>query len=117
MKPKTIYLSLCVIGTVLPCAQFLPFLQEHGLDVQLFVDQMFANPVSGFFALDVIVSSVVLWVLVAVEGKRVKARHLWAPIVANLAVGVSLGLPLFLYMRENALESAQVRGSRCRLAS
>jgi hypothetical protein len=41
----------------------------------------------------------------------VKARHLWAPIAANLAVGVSLGLPLFLYMRENALQSAQVPGT------
>jgi hypothetical protein len=48
-------------------------------------------------------------VFVAVEGTRVKARHLWAPIVANLAVGVSLGLPLFLFMRENALKSPQVR--------
>jgi hypothetical protein len=111
MQPKTIYLALAVLGTVLPCAQFFPFLQEHGLDVPLFVDQMFASPVSGFFALDVVVSSIVLWVLVAVEGNRVKARHLWAPIVANLAVGVSLGLPMFLYMRENALESAQVRGT------
>ena len=110
MTPKAIYLFLCIVGTVLPCAQFLPFLQEHGLDMRLFVDQMFANPVSGFFALDVVVSSVVLWVLVAVEGRRVKARYLWAPIAANLAVGVSLGLPLFLYMRENALQSAQVPG-------
>lgn len=31
-------------------------------------------------------------------------KHLWAPIAANLAVGVSLGLPLFLYMREQRLE-------------
>jgi hypothetical protein len=69
---------------------------------------MFANPVSGFFALDVIVSSLVLWVLVAVEGRRAGVKHLWAPIVANLAVGVSLGLPLFLYLRETALKSVQV---------
>jgi len=27
-------------------------------------------------------------------------RHLWVYILCNLAVGVSLGLPLFLYMRE-----------------
>jgi hypothetical protein len=108
MRPKTIYLWLAVLGTVLPCWQFLPFVLENGLDIQLFVAQMFANPVSGFFALDVIVSSLVLWVLVAVEGRRAGVNHLWAPVAANLAVGVSLGLPLFLYMRERALESAQV---------
>ena len=108
MTPKTLYLVLAVLGTVLPCWQFLPFLQENGLDLRLFVAQMFANPVSGFFALDVVVSSLVLWVLVAVEGRRAGVKHLWAPIVANLAVGVSLGLPMFLYLRETALESAQV---------
>jgi len=104
MKPKTLYLGLCVVGTALPCWQFIPFLREHGLDARLFLEQLFANPVSGFVGMDVLVSSVVLWLLVAVEGKRARMKHLWAPVVANLAVGVSLGLPLFLYLREITLE-------------
>jgi uncharacterized protein DUF2834 len=108
MRPKTVYMLLGVLGTVLPYWQFFPFLGQHGLDLELFVAQMFANPVSGFFALDVVVSSLVLWVLVAVEGRRARMTHLWAPLAANLGVGVSLGLPLFLYLRERALESAQV---------
>lgn len=107
MKPKYLYLGLCVLGTVLPCWQFLPFLRDHGLDLPLFVEQLFANRVSGFFAMDVLVSSLVLWVLVAVEGRRAGVPHLWAPIVANLAVGVSLGLPLFLYMRERRVEGVR----------
>jgi len=65
---------------------------------------MFSNPVGGFFGMDVTVSSLVLWVLVFVEGKRASMKRLWAPIAANLAVGVSLGLPLFLYMRESRLD-------------
>ncbi len=104
MKPKTLYLGLCVFGTALPLWQFIPFLRQNGLDVRLFFEQLFANPVSGFFGWDVLVSSVVLWVLVAVEGRRAGVKHLWAPIAANLAVGVSLGLPLFLYLRESSLE-------------
>ena len=27
MRPKGIYLALCAIGTILPVAQFLPFLE------------------------------------------------------------------------------------------
>jgi hypothetical protein len=104
MKPKNLYLALCVAGTVLPYSQFVPFLREHGLDLRLFIEQLFANRISGFFGLDVLVSSVVLWVLVIAEGRRAGVRNLWAPIAANLAVGVSLGLPLFLYMREKRLE-------------
>lgn len=104
MKPKSVYLALCVLGTVLPFSQFLPFLREHGLDLRLFFEQLFANRISAFFALDVIVSALVLWVLVLVEGRRAGVRHLWAPIAASLAVGVSLGLPLFLYQRERRVE-------------
>jgi hypothetical protein len=102
MNPKTLYLILCVAGTALPLWQFLPFLRDHGLDLPLFFEQLFASPVSGFFGLDVIVSSVVLWVFVAVDGRRSGVKHLWAPIVANVLVGVSAGLPLFLYMRERS---------------
>ena len=104
MKPKTIYLCSCVLGTIVPYWQLLPFLREHGLDVPLMITQLFSAPVSAFFGADVIVSSVVLWVFVAVDGRRTRVRHLWAPVVANLAVGVSLGLPMFLYLRERASE-------------
>ena len=104
MKPRTLYLVLCVVGTVLPYSQLIPFLSANGLDIPLLVEQMFANRIAGFFGLDVIVSSIVLWVFVFNEGRRSGVKHLWAPIVANLAVGVSLGLPLFLYMREIRFE-------------
>jgi hypothetical protein len=100
MRPKHLYLGLCLAGTILPLAAFLPFLRTHGLDARAFLDQLFGTPVSGFFGWDVIVSSVVLWAFVVVEGRRLAMSRLWAPIAANLLVGVSLGLPLFLYMRE-----------------
>jgi hypothetical protein len=106
MRPKSLYLGLCIVGTVLPYTQLIPFVREHGLDLGLFFEQLFANRIGGFFGMDVIVSSVALWVLVFVEGRRARVKHLWLPIAANLLVGVSLGLPLFLYMREVRLEAS-----------
>jgi hypothetical protein len=103
VKAKTLYLWLCVLGTVLPYSQFIPFLRDHGFDFRVFVEQLFANRISAFFGIDVILSAVALWVFVRVEGRRVGISHVWAPIVASLLVGVSLGLPLFLYMREGQL--------------
>ena len=100
MRLRTLYVGLAVLGTALPYSAFLPFLWEHGLDVRLFVDQLFASRISAFFGWDVIVSSMVLWCFVITEGRRLGLKHLWLPIAGNLAVGVSLGLPLFLYMRE-----------------
>jgi|SRR6185312_2547883 Protein of unknown function (DUF2834). len=106
MRPKHVYLSLCVLGLLLPYSQFLPFLREHGLDLRLIGEQLFANRISSFFGLDVIVSSVVLWIFVRVEGRRLAMRRRWLPLVALLTVGVSLALPLFLYLREARQEVA-----------
>lgn len=101
---KVIYFLFCILGTVLPYSQFLPFLIEHGLDIQLFLEQLFANKISGFFGIDLIASSLTLWVFVFWEGTRLKMQNLWIYIAANLLVGVSLGLPLFLLMRQYQLE-------------
>jgi Protein of unknown function DUF2834 len=108
MKAKQIvYLILCAGGTILPYSQIIPFLRDHGLDMSAFGQQLFANRVSAFFGLDVIVSSLVLWIFVYLEGTRLRMRHLWVYVASNLLVGVSLGLPLFLLMRQSKLEPSQ----------
>lgn len=98
------YLILCMVGTILPYSQFVPFLAEHGLNLQLFFEQLFVNHVSSFFGMDLIVSSLVFWVFVFWEGSRLGMKNLWVYVVSNLLVGVSLGLPLFLLMRQRQLE-------------
>jgi hypothetical protein len=106
MNRKNLYILLCVLGFALPYSQFLPWVMEHGLDMALFVRQLFANRIGGFFGMDVLVSAVTLIGFVRGEGSRLKMRGLWLPIVSVLLVGVSLGLPLFLYLRERELEKA-----------
>lgn len=107
MSPKHLYLGLCLLGTILPWTAFIQFLRAHGPDATAFVEQLFGTPVGAFFGWDVIVSSVVLWAFVFFEGRRLGMRWLWAPIAANLVVGVSLGLPLFLFMREMQREESR----------
>lgn len=104
MKPKTIYLALCLVGFAAPYAEFLPWLGEHGLNLRLFVQLLFANRVSAFFGLDVVVSAIVLLRFAAVESARLRIPNRWLVLLATLLVGVSLGLPLFLYLRERRLE-------------
>ncbi len=107
MNRKNIYLFLCVLGVVLPYSQFIPWVMENGLHIGLLFRQLFANRIGGFFGLDVLVSSAVLLVFIRVEGRRLALRFRWMPIVGLCAVGVSLGLPLFLYLRECALDGAK----------
>jgi hypothetical protein len=98
------YLILCILGIALPYSQFIPFLLEHGLSFEQFFEQLFTNRISAFFGMDVVVSSLVLWTFVWVEGSRLKMKNLWVYIASNLLVGVSLALPLFLLMRQRKLE-------------
>ena len=98
MTSKRLYLLLCAVGTVLPYWQFAPWIAQHGLNLRLLVQNLFANRVSSFFALDVVVSALVVFVFA--YGERRRVRLWWTPIVAVLGVGVSLGLPLLLYLRE-----------------
>ena len=104
MNRKTAYLLLGVLGIALPYSQFLPWVLEHGLDLGLFMRELFANRIGGFFGMDVLVSALTLAFLVFTEGRERKVRALWLPIAAVLTVGVSLGLPLFLYLREREAE-------------
>jgi len=98
------YLVLCFVGAALPYWQFVPWVMQHGLNLPLFVHELFANRISAFFGMDVLVSALVLIVFMRVESARLDIRERWLPVLVLLTVGVSLGLPLFLYLRESRLD-------------
>ena len=100
VKPKTMYLVLCIVGVVLPYWQFLPWLAAGGMNFPLFFHLLFANRISAFFGMDVVVSAVALMVFVRMDKPRLTGVSRWLPLIAVLTVGVSLALPLFLYLRD-----------------
>jgi Protein of unknown function DUF2834 len=104
MKARHVYLILSVLGFVIPYSQFVPWVFEHGLNFGLFFRELFANRISAFFAVDVIVSAIVLIWFIQSEGKRLRLRLLWLPTVGTLIVGVSFGFPLFLFLRQVTLD-------------
>jgi Terpene cyclase DEP1 len=70
MKPKAIYLLLCFVGVLLPYWQFVPWVLEHGMNLPLFVRELFVNRISAFFGMDVLVSAVVLVAFMRIESGR-----------------------------------------------
>lgn len=105
-RAQWLYFASAALGAALPLSQLAPFLAAHGPDARLFSEQLFASHVSAFFAADVLVSSLALWVFVFAEGRGRGMRNLWLYVACNLAVGVSLALPLFLLFRERHLARA-----------
>jgi hypothetical protein len=108
---RRLYLVLAVIGFVLPYYFFVSFLVENSLDIGLLFDQLFANDISTFFAMDLIITAIALLIFVAREAARYQMRNWWLYIIATLAVGPSFALPLFLYFREPQIDQHKERES------
>jgi hypothetical protein len=109
MKSRHFYLICCVLGLLLPYSQFVPWLLEHRLNLTLFFHELFANRISAFFAIDVIISAIVLIWFIQTEGKRLRVGLLWLPTLGTLVVGVSFGFPLFLFLRQMILDRTTAR--------
>ena len=100
MRTKHIYMVLCVLGMILPYSQLVPYVLESGFDTPAVISLLFANRISAFFALDLFVSAVTFLAFAWAEGKRLGMKEFWIPIAGTFLVGLSLGFPLFLYLRE-----------------
>jgi hypothetical protein len=109
MKPRHFYFICCVLGLLLPYSQLVPWLFEHGLNITVLFRELFANRISAFFAIDVIVSAIVLIWFIQIEGKRSGVGLLWLPTLGTLVVGVSFGFPLFLFLRQVRLDQTTAR--------
>ncbi|MGH9800057.1 MAG: DUF2834 domain-containing protein, partial [Blastocatellia bacterium] len=56
---------------------------------------------------DLLLSALIAFVFVGRDGKQLGINKLWLVILATCFVGLSLGLPLYLYFREAKTESRQ----------
>jgi hypothetical protein len=102
---RKVYLLLAIIGFVLPYYFFISFLVENSLDLQLLFSQLFANNISTFFAVDLIITALVFLLFLSQEAPRYQMANWWAYVVAALLVGPSFALPLFPYFREARIQA------------
>jgi len=107
MKQSTIYLWLCVLGIVGPWLYLLGFFGSAQPSVSLFFSSIFVNQVASAVAVDLLISALVFFVFLFIEGRRLNMSRLWLfmCVPATLLVGLSFGLPLFLYLRAKHLEA------------
>jgi hypothetical protein len=96
---------LALIGLVVPYFFLFRFLGANGLSFTLLFQQLFANDISTFFAVDLVISIIVFWIYMLSEATTLQMKNWWLYILASLTVGLSFALPLFLYFRERKLES------------
>ena len=102
---KYFYGILCVLGTVLPYSQFIPWILENGLSLQAMVTQIANDRLSAFAWLDGIVTAIVLIGYILWDARKHQIKYAWLPILGSVSIGVSLGLPLYLLLKELKEES------------
>ncbi|MGD9861938.1 MAG: DUF2834 domain-containing protein [Pseudodonghicola sp.] len=100
MSPlRMIYLALAIWGAVHPIFHLALWAGGNGADLPGLIAVWFGAPASAALAWDLLISAIALTVFVLAEvSVRRNWIALWA-IPATFCIGVSCGLPLYLFLR------------------
>lgn len=100
MSPlRMIYLGLAIWGAVHPMYYFIGWFRDNGFDLGGMVEAWHANAASSGLVWDLTIAAVALTVWITAE---VAVRRNWEALLAipaTFCIGVSCGLPLYLFLR------------------
>lgn len=93
------YLALAVWGAIHPMYYFVQWFQEHGWDLGPMIDAWYVNNATSGLVWDLTIAALALTLWILAE---VAVRRNWFALVAipaTFCIGVSCGLPLYLFLR------------------
>ena len=97
---RWIYLALALIGTLLPMKHFIAWFNENGYSLSKMIDAWYINSATTGLVWDLTIAAIALtfWIIVEVSIRK----DYWVAFVsipAIYCIGVSAGLPLYLFLR------------------
>lgn len=96
---RMIYLALAIWGAIHPMYYFIQWFQQNTWDIMAMVDAWHANAATSGLVWDLTIAAIALTVWIIVE---VATRRNWVALIAipaTFCIGVSCGLPLYLFLR------------------
>lgn len=96
---RMIYLALAIWGAIHPMYWFVTWFNANGYDLGAMVDVWHVNAATSGLVWDLTIAATALTVWIIAE---VWARKNWVALVAipaTFCIGVSCGLPLYLFLR------------------
>lgn len=96
---RMIYLALAIWGAIHPMYYFIQWFQVEGWDIMNMVDAWHSNTASSGLVWDLTIAAVTLTIWILAE---VFTRRNWSALIAipaTFCIGVSCGLPLYLFLR------------------
>ena len=96
---RTIYLALAVWGAIHPMYWFLRHMRETGTGLGGLIDDWYLNASTTGLTWDLTIAATALTVWIIAE---TRVRRNWTALIAipaTFGIGVSCGLPLYLFLR------------------
>ncbi len=96
---RLVFLALAIWGAIHPMYYFVAWFGAHGFDLMGMVDAWHANPASSGLVWDLTIAAIALALWVVAEAISARRWEYLVAIPATFCIGVSCGLPLFLFLR------------------
>ena len=96
---RLLYLALAIWGTIKPMSYFLAYMEETGTGLSGLIDAWYVNQSTVGLTWDLTIAAIALTVWVIAE---TAVRRNWSALIAipaTFCIGVSCGLPLYLFLR------------------
>ena len=98
-KLRYVFLALAIWGAIHPMIYFLAWFAENGFNLAAMVEAWHANDASSGLVWDLTIAAIALTVFVVAETVVSRSWIALLAIPATFCIGVSCGLPLYLYLR------------------
>ena len=96
---RWVYLGLAVWGAIHPMYYFISWFRDNGVSLSKMVNAWHVNAATSGLVWDLTIAAIALTVFIVSE---VAVRRNWIALIAipaTFGIGVSCGLPLYLYLR------------------
>lgn len=88
---------------MIPYSAYIPYILEQGFRVQDLWNIAIMHPITQFYVADLFLAAAVIVVWMIYESRRLRMTYAWIPVLSIFCIGLSFGLPFFLYQRERIL--------------
>ncbi|MEO0567279.1 MAG: DUF2834 domain-containing protein [Pseudomonadota bacterium] len=96
---KYAFLALAVWGSIHPMAYFIQWFNQNGYDIMAMVDAWHVNAATSGLVWDLTIAAVALTIWIIWETVQHKDWLRLIAIPATFCIGVSCGLPLYVFLR------------------
>lgn len=100
MRP--VFLVLAIWGAIHPMYYFIQWFNQNSYDIMAMVDAWHVNPATSGLVWDLTIAAVTLSVWIVAETITQRRWIGLLAIPATFCIGVSCGLPLYLYLRTSS---------------